>query len=68
MRLSLKPVVGALVLVGIYAAAGYIGVPAGVRWAVGNRSSRGAQRPHDHRRGDLVQSLELDTHARKSQH
>ena len=36
MRLSLKPVVGALVLVGIYAAAGYIGVPAGVRWAVGN--------------------------------
>lgn len=36
MRLTLKPVVGALVLVGIYAAAGYIGVPAGVRWAVGN--------------------------------
>ena len=35
MRL-IKPVVGALVLVGLYAAAGYVGVPAAVRWAVGN--------------------------------
>ncbi len=36
MRVSLKPVAGVLVLVGIYAAAGYLGVPAGVRWAVNN--------------------------------
>ena len=32
----LKPVAGVVVLVGLYAAAGYIGVPAGVRWAVSN--------------------------------
>lgn len=36
MRFGLKPVVGALVLVGVYAAAGYVGVPAAVRWAVNN--------------------------------
>lgn len=32
----LKPVAGVVILVGLYAAAGYIGVPAGVRWAVSN--------------------------------
>lgn len=32
----LKPVAGVVVLVGLYAAAGYLGVPAGVRWAVSN--------------------------------
>ena len=32
----LKPVAGIVILVGLYAAAGYIGVPAGVRWAVSN--------------------------------
>lgn len=31
-----KPVAGAVILVGLYAAAGYLGVPAGVRWAVSN--------------------------------
>ena len=30
----LKPDAGVVILVGLYAAAGYIGVPAGVRWAV----------------------------------
>lgn len=32
----LKPVAGVVILVGLYAAAGYIGVPAGVRWAISN--------------------------------
>lgn len=32
----LKPAAGVVILVGLYAAAGYIGVPAGVRWAVSN--------------------------------
>lgn len=32
----LKPVAGVVILVGLYAAAGYVGVPAGVRWAVDN--------------------------------
>lgn len=32
----LKPVAGAVILLGLYAAAGYLGVPAGVRWAVSN--------------------------------
>lgn len=32
----LKPVAGVVILVGLYASAGYIGVPAGVRWAVSN--------------------------------
>lgn len=32
----LKPVASVVVLVGLYAAAGYLGVPAGVRWAVSN--------------------------------
>ena len=32
----LKPVAGVVILVGLYAAAGYVGVPAGVRWAVSN--------------------------------
>lgn len=31
-----KPVAGAVILVGLYAAAGYLGVPAGVRWTVSN--------------------------------
>ncbi|MDO4937365.1 MAG: DUF748 domain-containing protein [Sutterellaceae bacterium] len=32
----IKPVIGVAALVGIYAAAGYVGVPFGVRWAVNN--------------------------------
>ena len=36
MRFFVKPIVGAVVLAGIYTAAGYIGVPAGVRWAINN--------------------------------
>lgn len=32
----IKPVIGLAALVGIYAAAGYVGVPFGVRWAVNN--------------------------------
>lgn len=32
----LKPIAGVVVLVGLYAAAGYVGVPFGVRWAVDN--------------------------------
>ena len=36
MRFIVKPIVGVVVLAGVYAAAGYIGVPAGVRWAMNN--------------------------------
>ncbi len=36
----MKPVAGVVVLVGLYAAAGYIGVPYGVRWAVDNYLSQ----------------------------
>ena len=32
----IKPVIGLAALIGIYAAAGYVGVPFGVRWAVNN--------------------------------
>ena len=35
----LKPAAGVVILLGLYAAAGYLGVPAGVRWAVSNMLS-----------------------------